>query len=219
MTPRILYGGTFDPVHAGHLAVAAAARDALGAPVAFVPAADPPHRAAPGATAEQRAAMLALAVAGEPGFHVDRRELDRAGPSWTILTLEALRAEVGPRQPLVWLIGDDAFLGLPTWHRWRELLGLAHLLVAVRPGHSLDAMPPELAAEVAGRWAGEPGTLAERPAGGLFRLAMPPHPASATRLRARLRAGEDVADWLPPAVAAYIARHGLYTGDPRHPGV
>ena len=219
MTPRILYGGTFDPVHAGHLAVAAAARDALSAPVAFVPAADPPHRGPPGAGAVHRAAMLDLAIAGAPGFRVDRRELRRDGPSWTIVTLAELRAEVGPAQPLAWLVGDDAFLGLPTWHRWRELLQLGHLLVAMRPGHSLEALPPALDEAVAGRWSTRPGELAEAPAGRVFRLEMPPHPASATRLRARLRAGEDVSDWLPPAVAAYVARHGLYTGDPRPPGV
>ena len=218
MTPRLLYGGTFDPVHAGHLAVAAAARAARAAPVAFVPAADPPHRGPPGADARQRAEMLALAIAGEPGFSVDRRELDRDGPSWTVVTLEELRAEVGPHQPLAWLVGDDAFLGLPGWHRWEELLDLAHLVVAVRPGHPLDPLPPALAAVVDGRWAPAPA-LADAPAGRLLRLAMPPHPASATRLRERLRAGEDASDWLPPAVAGYIARHGLYTGDPRAPGV
>ena len=88
MTLRILYGGTFDPVHAGHLAVAIAARDTLHADVAFVPAADPPHRPAPGASAAQRAAMVALAIAGTPGLSLDERELRRDGPSWTVLTLE-----------------------------------------------------------------------------------------------------------------------------------
>ena len=131
MTLRILYGGTFDPVHAGHLAVAIAARDTLHADVAFVPAADPPHRPAPGASAAQRAAMVALAIAGTPGLSLDERELRRDGPSWTVLTLEQARAEAGPSAPLAWLVGADAFRGLPTWHRWETLAGLAHLVVAV----------------------------------------------------------------------------------------
>ena len=219
MTPRILYGGTFDPVHAGHLAVAAAARDALAAPVAFVPAADPPHRAEPGASAAQRARMLELATAGVPGFSVDRRELERSGPSWTVLTLAGLRAEAGPAAPLAWLIGADAFRGLPAWHRWTELADLAHLIVVVRDGHDLDALPEPLAAAVAGRIASSPADLRAAPAGRVLCLPMPPHPASSTALRARLRAGADPGDWLPPAVADYIARHGLYTGDARAPGV
>jgi nicotinate-nucleotide adenylyltransferase len=217
--PHVGYGGTFDPVHAGHLAVARAARAALGADIAFVPAADPPHRPPPGADARHRAAMLARAIAGEPGFSVDRRELERDGPSWSVVTLAGLRAELGPGRPLVWLVGADAFRGLPTWHRWTELLGLAHFVVAVRPDHALEPLPAPLAEAIADRFAADAAELLEAPAGRVWVLAMPPHPASSTRLRERLRAGQDPGDWLPAAVAAYIARHGLYTGDARGPGV
>lgn len=219
MALALLYGGTFDPVHAGHLAVAAAARDALGVDVAFLPAADPPHRAAPGASAEQRAHMLELAVAGEPGFTVDRRELHRAGPSYTVDTLRALRAECGPSAPLAWLVGADAFRGLPDWAQWRALFELAHFVVAVRPGHGLDALPEALAEACAGRWTDHPGDLAERPAGGLFRLDMPLHPASATELRRRLRAGEPHGGWLSAPVAGFIGREGLYRGGTAPAGV
>lgn len=219
MALALLYGGTFDPVHAGHLAVAAAARDALGADVAFLPAADPPHRAAPGASAEQRARMIELAIAGESGFAVDRRELHRPGPSWTVDTLAELRAQRGPAAPLAWLVGADAFRGLPDWHRWRELFDLAHFVVAVRPGHGLDALPPALAEACAARWLGHPGELAQRPAGGLFRLDMPLHPASATELRRRLRAGEPHGGWLSAGVADFIRAQGLYRGDPAPAGV
>ena len=219
MTLQVLYGGTFDPVHAGHLAVAAAARDVLGSTIAFVPAADPPHRPDTGASAEQRARMLELAIAGEPGFRVDRRELGRAAPSWTVVTLEGLRAELGPDVPLAWLVGADAFRGLPGWHRWRELLALAHLVVAVRPGHALEPLPPALADACAGRWSADPADLQASPAGRVLVLAMAPHPASATELRRRLRGGDAPGDWLPPAVAAHIARHGLYTGGARAAGV
>lgn len=219
MSPALFYGGTFDPVHAGHLAVARAARAVFGTDVAFVPAADPPHRAAPGASAAQRAQMLALAIAGEPGLSVDPRELRRSGPSWTVGTLRELRAERGPDRPLAWVLGADAFRGLPSWHDWEALLELAHFIVAVRPGHALDALPPPLAAASRGRWRDDPAALARSPAGCLFRLDMALHPASATEVRRGLAgdAGHDT--WLDPAVAAYIAREGLYRAGPGPAGV
>lgn len=219
MSPAIFYGGTFDPVHAGHLAVARAAREAFGADVVFVPAADPAHRPAPGASAAQRAQMLALAIAGEPGFRVDPREMRRQGPSWTVATLRELRAERGPDAPLAWLLGADAFRGLPSWHQWQDLMGLAHFIVAVRPGHGLDALPPALEAACRGRWCDDPAGLAQAPAGRLFRLDMALHPASATAVRAGLARDGGPADWLDPAVAAYIAREGLYRGGPGPAGV
>lgn len=210
MSLTVLYGGTFDPVHAGHLAVARAARAALGAEVRLVPAADPPHRDAPGAGADDRAALLELAIAGEPGLSVDRRELHRDGRSYTVDTLRGLRAERGPAAPLAWLVGADAFRDLATWHEWTDLFDLAHFVVAVRPGHGLERLPPVLERACAGRWATGAAELAESPAGRLLRLDMPLHPASATELRRRLREGVDTGDWLAPAVAAEIARRGLY---------
>ncbi|MFY2765290.1 nicotinate-nucleotide adenylyltransferase [Arenimonas sp. MALMAid1274] len=210
MSRVLYYGGTFDPVHAGHLAVAQAARDALQAQVHFLPAADPPHRAAPGASAVQRAEMLDLAVSGHPGFEVDRRELRRSTPSWTVDTLHELRLELGPDHPVVWLIGADAFRGLPSWHHWRDLPGLAHFVVAVRPGHDLSDLPEALQQACEGRWTGDAADLWTAPAGRVLVLEMPPHPASATEIRHRLRDGQPTGDWLAPGVAAFIAVHGLY---------
>ncbi|WP_157722848.1 nicotinate-nucleotide adenylyltransferase, partial [Stenotrophomonas pictorum] len=143
----LLYGGTFDPVHNGHLAIARCARDELASPVRLMPAADPPHRAPPGADAAQRAAMLELAIAGEPGLSVDLRELVRAKehpgvPSWTVDTLRQLRAQIGASQPVALLIGADSLLGLPEWHEWERLLELAHLVVADRPGSPLEGGLP-----------------------------------------------------------------------------
>lgn len=221
MSLALFYGGTFDPVHAGHLAVARAARAVFGTGLAFVPAADPPHRAAPGASAAQRAQMLALAIAGEPGFRVDPREMRRSGPSWTVGTLRELRAERGPEAPLAWLMGADSFRGLPAWHEWECLMDLAHFVVAVRPGHALEALPPALEAACRGRWCEDPAELARAPAGRLFRLDMALHPASATEVRRGL-AGAPApgqADWLDPAVAAFIAREGLYRGGAGPAGV
>ena len=210
MNLQVFYGGTFDPVHAGHLAVARAARAALGADIRLLPAADPPHRPTPGASAADRADLLALALAGEPGLVLDTRELRRPGPSSTVDTLREARAEAGPDAPLAWLLGADAFRGLPAWHEWPALFGLAHFVVAVRPGHGLATLPADLQAACAGRWVAAPARLAESPAGALFRLDLPLHPASATELRRRLRTGADTSGWLPPAVAAEIARRGLY---------
>ncbi|MFT4256166.1 MAG: nicotinate-nucleotide adenylyltransferase [Pseudoxanthomonas sp.] len=213
---HLIYGGTFDPIHDGHLAIARAARDELCTDVWLMPAADPPHRPAPGADAQQRAAMLALAVGDEPGLHVDLRELRRAqrepqARSYTIDTLRELRGELGDDAPLAMLVGADSFVGLPGWRQWRELFDLAHIVIAERPGSPLDGgLPPELAAAVAGRWRDDAGALAAAPAGGLFRLHQPLHPESATGIRQRIAAGGPWREGLPPAVADYIAAHGLY---------
>ena len=147
---RVFYGGTFDPVHHGHLAIARAAHVTLGVPVALMPAADPPHRPPPGASAADRVAMLELALAGEPGLALDLRELARPGRSYSVDTLRALRDELGEAAPLALLVGADSFLGLPTWKAWEALLDLAHFVVAERAGSPLEAaLAPPLAAAVA----------------------------------------------------------------------
>jgi nicotinate-nucleotide adenylyltransferase len=208
----ILYGGTFDPVHAGHLAVADAASAAFDADVSLVPSADPPHRAPPGASAEQRAAMLDLAVAGHPRLHVDQRELERAGRSYSVDTLHEVRSEIGPRAPLAWLLGADAFRNLQQWHRWRELFALAHLLVAIRPGHALAEFAPELQAEIATRWTDDPAALGRSASGLLLRLDLPARHETASDVRERIAAGLPWHADVPPAVVAYIRAHGLYSG-------
>lgn len=217
----VCYGGTFDPVHEGHLAVARAARDALDADVALLPAHDPPHKGPTRADARQRAEMLDLAVAGEAGLSVDRRELLREGPSYTFDTLGELRAELGEAAPIAWLMGADSLLQLQDWHRWRELFDRAHVLVVQRPGSPVDAnrlreRAPAVLAEIAGRWL-PPRDLAETAHGGFALLPMPGlRPESSTELRRRIREGGDWEGWVPPAVAAYIVRHGLYRG---HAGI
>ncbi|HMB55845.1 MAG TPA: nicotinate-nucleotide adenylyltransferase [Arenimonas sp.] len=207
---RILYGGTFDPVHTGHIAVATAARDALAGKVYFLPSGDPPHRPAPGASAEQRVRMIALAIAGQENFFLDRRELERAGPSYTIDTLRELRGKLAPETPLAWLVGDDAFRQLATWHDWRSLFELCHFVIATRPGYALDDLHGDLAQMCAGRWSDQPAALSDQPAGRLYRLAMPLHPASASAIRRSLAAGRGDRGWLPPLVAEYVRKQGLY---------
>jgi len=208
---RVFYGGTFDPIHEGHMAIARAARDACDAAIHLLPAADPPHRAVPGAAAVDRAAMVGLAIQDEPRLLLDLREMERAGPSWTVETLRHLRAELGPGVPLAWLVGADSFLGLPTWKSWRELLDLAHFIVADRPGSPLDGdLAAELDSAVAGRWTTNPDDLCHGPAGRVLLLHQPLQPQSATELRHRIAAGQPWRGLVPPDVAAYISEHGLY---------
>jgi len=206
----VLYGGTFDPVHNGHLAVARAARDLLGVPVHLMPAADPPHRAPPGADAATRALLLDLAVAGERGLEVDRRELGRAGRSWTIDTLRALRA-AEPQRPVALLLGADGFRGLPGWKEWQALFELTHFVVAERAGDPLDrGLPPALARMLEGRWVEDPAQLHDAPGGRALRLRQPLSPESATEVRRRIAAGQAWRGMVPPAVAARIAADRLY---------
>jgi nicotinate-nucleotide adenylyltransferase len=203
-------GGSFDPVHLGHLQLARDAERALGLEsLSFVPAGQPWQK--PGrAPAARRLEMLELALAEEPRWHIDRRELDRAGPTYTVDTARALRAQAGPARPLVWILGQDQLERLPTWHRWEELLELMHFAVAARAGlpPGADAPPAALAARFAA-----PGELAGAPAGRLARFHMRPVDCSATAIRRALRAGDVAyaARWLPPAVLDYLRRQPLYT--------
>ena len=225
MTPLVLcYGGTFDPVHTGHLAIARAVRDALHVDVHLLPAADPPHKGPTHADAMQRARMLELAVGDEAGLIVDQRELRRAGPSYTVDTLRELRAEFGPHAPIVWMVGGDSVFGLDTWHEWRALFEYGHVLAIDRPGAPIDAAElaaraPAVHAELDPRWC-LPAQLHALPAGGFaeFRLAAE-RPESSTVLRRRIAAG-DVRwrDWVAPAVAAFITDEGLYNADGFTPG-
>ncbi len=212
---RLIYGGTFDPVHDGHVAVATAAAAALAPCVLhLLPSADPPHRARPGASAAQRVDMLRLAFATHPEFLIDQRELRREGPSFMVDTLLDLRREYGERAPLALLLGADAFLGLPGWSRWRQLLDLCHLVVVQRPGHRLDALPPELAEVVDSRVATSADELRRYAAGRWLLLDLPLRPESATRARQAMHGNAPDMAGVDPAVARYIADHRLYRAPP-----
>lgn len=212
--PLALLGGTFDPVHYGHLRLADDVARALApAQVRLVPARDPPHRGTPHATAAQRVAMLGLALAEFPGLALDTREIERTGKSYTVLTLEELRAEA-PARPLVLITGADTFLGLESWHRWREIFDLAHVLVVRRPGVELaiDAMTPHLQDEWRRRLAPDLAALRARPAGAIAVQPITPQPISASAIRTALGRGavDEVHGLLPPAVLAYIETNRLY---------
>jgi nicotinate-nucleotide adenylyltransferase len=216
--PLAILGGTFDPVHYGHLRLADEIAQAQ-APIEvhLVPARDPPHRGAPHASARDRLAMLKLAQAEFPRLIVDAREIERPGKSYTVLTLEELRREV-PQRPLVLILGADALLGLTTWHRWQDLFGLAHLLVVARPGIELaiDRLPPHLRHEWTRRATRDVAALRTRRAGAILMQPVTPQPISATAIRQALAEGrfDAVRGLLPSAVLAYIRSNRLYGPSP-----
>lgn len=183
-----LFGGSFDPVHHGHLIVARAAVEALGLDeLRFVPAREQPFKQGRhGAPPADRAVMLELAVAGSPGLAVERIELERPGPSYTVDTLEALRARE-PGAAFTLLLGADAAAELDAWHRARDLPALARIVVFGRPGTPVPSSPL-----IAGA------------------IEVPALDISATEIRRRARAGAPVRYWVPDAVAEYMARHRLY---------
>lgn len=189
--PVAVFGGTFDPVHNAHLAIAARALAALGARrVLWLPTGAPGYRRPPLASAEHRLAMLRLAVADEARYGIDPRELAPGHSGYSYDTLAALRAELGPGVPLVMLVGGDQYARLAGWHRWKELFGLARLAVFARPGEG--AGPQEV------------------PEGGVIHLALDPMPVSASSIRARIARGESLAGMVPAPVLEYIQRHRLY---------
>lgn len=212
--PIALLGGTFDPVHYGHLRFASEARAALGlAEVRLVPSATPPHRGVPEASTTDRVAMLELAIRDVPGLCIDTCEIRRGGVSYTVDTLAALRS-AHPDTPLVLLVGADAFRGLAGWHRWQRLFALAHLVVAPRPGSAPgEGLPPELAREWEARIASDPAVLRESPACSIVVQPITAQPIAATDIREALRKlprDPSLARLLPPAVLAYIESKQLY---------
>ncbi|MHC1479280.1 nicotinate-nucleotide adenylyltransferase [Frateuria aurantia] len=200
MRPLAIFGGTFDPVHIGHLTVAWEASELLDAEVRLMPSRTPPHRAEPCATAEQRLAGLRAALAGQDRLQLDAREMEREGPSYTVDTLRELRAEQGQR-PLVLLLGEDAFAGLPAWHQWRELFELAHIGVLSRPGLSV-VRSEVLWREITERRIAHSRGLDGRPAGAIIELQVTALEISATRIRELLASGRNPRYLLPAGLFA-----------------
>lgn len=194
-----LLGGTFDPIHRGHLEVAQAARVQLRlARVLFVPVGDPPHKQERIITpAAHRLAMLELALATRPDFEISHVDLNRPGPHYSVDTIQRIREKKQLRaEDCFFLIGADSLIELPTWYQPAEILSLCCLGVAHRPGYrpDLSTLQRDLP------------QLEER----LHWLEMPPQAISATHIRQTLSSGGDVSPWLPPAVQHYIAMHQLY---------
>lgn len=204
-----LLGGTFNPVHNGHLRAALEVSEFMALDeLRLIPSARPPHRDMPQVSAEQRLVMVELAVADEPRLSVDDRELQRDRPSYTIDTLESLRAELGGDDQVFLLLGWDAFCGLPSWHRWQELLEHCHLLVLQRPDAGSEA-PEALRDLLAARSVSDPLSLTG-PGGQISFIWQTPLAISATQIRQLLATGRSARYLLPDAVLAYIQAHRLY---------
>lgn len=207
--PIGILGGTFDPVHYGHLRSALEVLEELQlAQVRFIPSHTPPHRDAPLATPEQRLALVQHAIADQPGLVMDDRELTRRGPSYTRDTLACLRSDLDDT-PLCLLLGMDAFVTLPTWHGWRELLQLAHIVVMHRPG-SEPTLADELKVLVASHRSDDGYALREQPAGRIVFQPVTQLDISATQIRCLLAQGKSPRYLLPDAVLAYIGEQRLY---------
>lgn len=205
--PLLLLGGSFDPIHNGHLRAALDAAALLGAAsTTLLPAAMPALRDPLSASAEQRLAMLKLAVGDDPMLRIDDRELRRGGRTYTVDTLRSLRQQ-WPERSIVFLLGADAFTRLPHWRDWQSLLQLAHLGVLTRPGQDLQA--PATADFRAAR-RDTASALAERPGGHWMPIEVTPLAISATRIRALLAQRRSARFLLPDAVLDYIARAGIY---------
>lgn len=205
-------GGTFDPVHVGHMALGRAACAALSLDeLRLVPTGVPWQKDRVPSAAQDRVAMLRLAVAGEPGWIVDTREIERDGPSYTVDTLASLRAELGPDCAIITIIGSDQLRNLATWHRWRELLDFGHIAATRRERVSLEDLPAPVEALVAAHGA---DALPDAPAGGIVFFSMPAVPVSSTLLRSQLAAGEAPAELLPAGVLRHIESRRLYRDVP-----
>ncbi len=208
-------GGSFDPVHFGHLRLAQEARDFLNlSEVRFIPAGHPPHRGPAKVSDVHRIAMLEIATKNNPSFRVDPRELGQLEPTYTIDTLQSIRKEIGDQIPLVLFIGADQFLLMHTWKRWQELTDIAHLLVAMRPNtepFSPGNLMPEVRTWYQTHQSDDPGAAKQKPAGNIFLLGLTPLAISSTAIRATIAAGQSPRYLLPDCVLDYIHTHNLYT--------
>ena len=206
--PQVLgiFGGTFDPIHNGHLALARALRDTFALPlVSLIPTGLPPHRPPAVVNPQQRLAWVKQALVHETGLQADDREVQRDGFCYTVDTLEELQSEL-PGTLLVWLIGGDSFHHLLQWQRWQDLLELGHMVIAARPGYDWSTLPQELTRVLSAREvAARPGALYQ---GKISILPTPLMPFSSTGLREKLARGEDVSGLTP--VANAVRQSGLY---------
>lgn len=204
-----ILGGTFDPVHIGHLRAAIEVVELLGLDeLRLIPSARPPHRSTPQVTAQQRLAMAELAIAELPLLRTDDRELQRDQPSYSIDTLESLRAELAVDDQLFLLLGWDAFCGLPNWHRWQQLLTHCHMVVLQRPDAG-GSLSPALDALLASHQVADAAAL-RGPAGQIVLIKQTPLAVSASQIRQLLSSGKSARFLVPDAVQAYIHAHGLY---------
>ncbi|MDP2805179.1 MAG: nicotinate-nucleotide adenylyltransferase [Gallionellaceae bacterium] len=214
--PIGILGGTFDPIHNGHMRLAIEAQEQCHlSEVHFLPSGTPPHRSAPHASASDRLHMVQLAVHSNPAFLADQREIYREDACYTVDTLAAVRNELGSHQSICLLLGSDAFAQLHTWHRWTELFDLAHIVVMQRPGQPLGNLMAKtdaaLLREYTSRLAPSPKVLHESPSGHIVVLSIPALEISSTDIRERCVAGKNISSLVPDSVAHYILNNPYTT--------
>lgn len=210
--PIGLLGGSFDPIHHGHLRMAEELADALDlTQVHILPTGKPPHRQGLLASAQDRLEMVKLAIANNPRFVLDQHEIDKNVPCYMVDTLSELRAEMGQQRPIILFLGVDAFLGLESWHRWRKLFDLAHIAVARRPGHDLEAsLSGQLKAVFSERHTCQPSELGEFAAGRIYCHSITQLDISASLIRGLVAHQHSPRYLVPDAVLDYINHHQLY---------
>lgn len=213
-----VFGGTFDPIHYGHLRVAEEIAEMIGLrELRFVPAGVPRLRHTPAVSLQHRAEIVRIAIRGNSGFVLDEREIRRHGVSYSVESLRELKQEMGECVILCFIIGVDAFMKLAEWHRWRELFGLCHFIIAARPGYALASnrytLPQELEEECAQRWVSSADSLKYAPSGLVFIAPTTLLDISATTIRARIAAGKSIRYLMPDAALDYVAANHLYSGE------
>ncbi len=207
-----LLGGTFDPIHFGHLGMAQELAQALALDtVKFIPAAVPPLKSQPSASAIDRCAMVQIAIANNPDFQLDDRELKRTGPSYTLDTLRSLRSELGEQDSLVLFIGSDAFKQFNRWHQWQEIIRLCHIALVARPDSELSTgLNPELVTFLQDHYTENAMDLQSESAGLITMQAITPLAISSSAIREQLKTRQSARYLTPDCVLDYIAHHGLY---------
>ncbi|KZN50703.1 nicotinate-nucleotide adenylyltransferase [Pseudoalteromonas luteoviolacea] len=204
-----LFGGTFDPIHLGHINMAEQCLKELSlSTLSFIPNATPVHKQGPSITTEHRLAMLKLATDTEPKFTIDTREIVRTEPSYTVLTLQELRNE-HPNTPIAFLMGMDSFNSLHTWYQWQAITQLCHIVVYARPG---DTYAPceQLASYLAKAQVSAPASLHQATAGKCYFLTGQTFSAASSEIRLAIKSGKSIEPWLSPKVITYINKNGLY---------
>jgi len=208
-----ILGGTFNPIHFGHLRMAQELADALHLDgVRFIPAANPPHKDAPAITAQHRTAMVRLGITGNPAFTIDERELQRNGASYTLDTLHSLRSELGNQVSITLFMGSDAFTKFDTWHRWQEIIDLCHIALVQRPqlrGHD-QKLSKTLETFLHNHYTENPDDLHSQPSGYVTMRQVTALDISSTAIRHALQHGDSVRYLMPDDVINYIAQHQLY---------
>jgi nicotinate-nucleotide adenylyltransferase len=204
-----IFGGTFDPIHLGHLQIAEQLLKKLPfSQIRFLPNQIPAHRAEPHASLEHRIKMIELALKSNPQFALDLTETERPGPSYMVDTLKILR-EHNPDNPKALILGSDAFTHFNTWHRYEEILDYTHLIIVNRP-HLPQRKDEWLAKLLDARLTADPQRLSEQASGLIYECELTPIPISATLIREKLAKGESIEEAVPPAVYAYVLEHRIY---------